>query len=324
MEVLGHLTDQMGKSFDQLDGALRGAMQRHGITEANWNAIRSAPIEEYKGAGWLLPQNIADRQASDRLMQWILTETDYAVPVADLRTRAMMNSVAPKGTWIGEIARSALLFKTFGISLMLTHGRRMIELAPASAIGYAVAFAGATTIGGLLAIQLKEISKGRDPRPMPGPDAEPLEHAELWGAAMLQGGGFGIFGDFLGATENRFGGGPASTIAGPLAGTAGNVGSFGFSAAKSAMGDDKANPGRDLVKIIKSETPGSSLWYGRVAFERLLADQLQEQIDPTYRRSFEAVERKAKERGQEFWWEPGATAPERAPEVEDAWGGNDQ
>jgi hypothetical protein len=81
-------------------------------------------------------------------MQWILTETDYAVPVADLRTRAMMNSVAPKGTWIGELARSALLFKTFGISLMLTHGRRILEQSPATALGYALGFTAATTIGG--------------------------------------------------------------------------------------------------------------------------------------------------------------------------------
>jgi hypothetical protein len=324
MEVLGHLTDQMGKSFDQLDGRLSRAMQRHGITPADWDAIRNSPIEEYKGAGWLLPHNIENRQASDRLMQWILTETDYAVPMADVRTRAMMNSVAPKGTWIGEIARTALLFKTFGISLLLTHGRRMIQLAPASAVGYAVAFAGATTIGGLLAIQLKEIAKGKDPRPIPGPDAEPLEHAELWGAAMLQGGGFGIFGDFLSATENRFGGGIAGTIAGPAAGTVNNVAGLGFSSGKALMGDDKANPGRDLVKVIKQETPGQSLWYSRLAFERLLADQLQEQIDPNYRQSYRAIERRAAEKEQDFWWEPGETSPDRAPELENAWGGNDQ
>lgn len=324
MEALSHITGEASKGWDKLDGSLRAAFQRHGISAADWDVIRGAPLEVHKGAGWILPQNVEDRGAADRLMQWILTETDYAVPVADLRTRSIMGSVAPKGTWIGELARSALLFKTFGISLMLTHGRRMVQLAPASAVGYAVAFTGATTIGGLLAIQLKEIAKGKDPRPIPGPDAEPLDHADLWGSAMLQGGGFGIAGDFISSTENRFGGGPAATIAGPLAGTVGNVGALAFSSGKAAMGDKKANPGRDLVKLIKQDAPGASIWYSRIAFERLLADQLQEQIDPNYRQSWRAMEKRAAERGQDFWWEPGATAPERAPNVEQAWGGNDQ
>lgn len=324
MEVLSHLTNQVGKRFDQLDGKLSRAMQRHGISAADWDAIRGSALEEYKGAAWLLPQNVEDRGAGDRLMQWILTETDYAVPVADLRTRAVMNSVAPKGTWVGEIARSALLFKTFGISLILTHGRRMVQQAPANAIGYALAFTAATTIGGALAMQLKEIAKGKDPRPIPGPDQDPLDSAEFWGAAMLQGGGFGIFGDFLGSAENRFGGGVASTLGGPLAGTATNVTGLAFSLAKQPLGDDKANPGRDLVKIIKQETPGSSLWYSRIAFERLLADQLQQQIDPNYRRSWRQIEQRARERGQDFWWEPGETSPQRAPAIENAWGGNDQ
>jgi hypothetical protein len=41
-----------------------------------------------------------------------------------------------------------------------------------------------TTLMGALAMQLKEMAKGRDPRPM--------TDAEFWGAAMLQGGGLGF------------------------------------------------------------------------------------------------------------------------------------
>lgn len=325
MEMLGHLTDLSGSTFDQLTPAMQRAMRRHGLSPADWDMVRRAPLEEHKGAGWILPQNIEDPAVGDRLLQWILTETDYAVPMADIRTRAAMNSVAKRGTWFGEIARTALLFKTFGITVLMTHGRRMIEQAPASMLGYGLAFTAATTLGGAMAIQLKEVSKGKDPRPIPQPgEAEAIDHAEFWGAAMLQGGGFGIMGDFLGATENRFGGGVASTIAGPLAQTATNAGSFAIAGGRAAMGDDKANPGRELTKLIKQDTPGSSLWFSRIAFERLLADQLQEQIDPNYRRSFKAIERRAAQRGQEFWWEPGETSPDRAPELSNAWGGTEQ
>jgi hypothetical protein len=73
--------------------------------------------------------------------------------------------------------------------------------------------------------------------------------------------------------------------------------------------------GRDVVKLLKQEAPGSSLWYTRLAFERLVADQLQEAIDPGYRKSWRDMKRKAREKGQEFWWEPGETSPERAPKL---------
>jgi hypothetical protein len=315
MEFLGHLTDQAGKSFDQLDAPLARAMQRHGIGADTWEIIRKTPIEEHRGAGWILPQNIEDRQAGDRLLQMIQTETDFAVPLADPRTRAMMNSAAPRGTWFGEVIRSALLFKTFGITLLMTHGRRMLEQSGVSAARYAAGFFIATTLGGAAAIQLKEISKGKDPKPMPGADDPLLDHAAFWGAAQVQGGGLGIYGDFLKSSENRFGGGIGSTLAGPMAQTATNVGGLAFSSTKAAMGDKKAKPGRDLVKLIKQETPGSSLWFSRVAFERLIADQLQEELDPEYRKSWRAIERRAAQEGQEFWWEPGETSPDRAPEI---------
>jgi hypothetical protein len=69
------------------------------------------------------------------------------------------------------------------------------------------------------------------------------------------------------------------------------------------------------VKLIKQETPGSSLWYSRLAFERLVADQLQEEIDPKYRQSWRATEARARQQKQGFWWEPGETSPTRAPKV---------
>lgn len=320
MEFLGHLTDEAGKSFDQLDPPLQRAMLRHGIAADTWDKIRTSPLEVHRGVGWLNANNIEDRLAGDRLLQMIQTETDFAVPVADVRTRAMMNSFAPKGTWIGELGRSALLFKTFGITLLMTHGRRMLEQSAPNMARYAATFFILSTLGGAAAMELKEISKGKDPRPVPGKDAPILKHAEFWGAASLQGGGLGIWGDFLGSTENRFGGGPAETAAGPVVSTIANVGGVGFSAARSALGDKKAHPGRDLVKAITQEAPGNSLWYSRVAFNRLVADQLQEAIDPDYRKSWRAMQRKAKQQGQGFWWEPGETSPDRAPKLESLGG----
>lgn len=315
MEFLGHLTNQMGKSLEELDPKLQRAFARHGITAADWDSIRTSPLEEHRGAGWIMPNNVENQLAGDRLLQMIQSETDFAVPAADLRTRAMMNSLAPKGTWFGEIARSALLFKTFGITVLMQHGRRALEQTPYNAAKYAAIFMIMSTLGGAAAMELKQISKGKDAEPMPGSKDPLIKHAQFWGAAAAQGGGFGIYGDFLKSSSNRFGESPAETAAGPLAGTVGNIVGAGMTGVRQLMGDRSAHTGRAVTKAIAQEAPFNSLWMTRVAFQRLVADQLQTMIDPDYKKSWSNTRRNAKKEGQDFWWEPGATAPTRAPKL---------
>lgn len=318
MEFIGHLTDQVGKRFDELDAPLRRALERNAIGADAWEIIRKTPLEQHRGAEWLMPASVESRELGDRLLQMIQTETDFAVPVADLSTRALFNAHAKRGTWFGEIMRSALQFKAFPISVMMLHGRRMIEQGGWNGAKYATGVMASMTIMGALALQLKEVVKGKDPRPMYGENAP-----AFWGAAVLQGGGLGIFGDFLGQSENRFGGGFASTLAGPGVQTAQNLADLtignAFAGARVAWGSEEAPPnvGRDFIKVLKQETPGGSLWYGRLALERVLIDQLQEQIDPDYRASFRRMRQRADERGQEFWWEPGELSPDRAPALQE-------
>jgi hypothetical protein len=198
MEFLGHLTDLVDRPFDKLDPKLAASMSRHGIDAATWDVIRKAPLEAHGGAAWLFPHNVEDQLAGDRLLQMIQTETDYAVPAADPRTRAMMNSIAPRGTWVGELARTGLLFKTFGITVMLTHGRRILEQGAGSAARYAAALFILTTLGGAAAMEAKELLKGKDARRFRARMRPRSSTRKFWGAATLQGGGWGIYGDFLG------------------------------------------------------------------------------------------------------------------------------
>lgn len=297
MEFLGHLTDEAGKSFDSLHPALRASMERAGIGADGWDAIRATPLETDRGVAWLKPQNIKNRELGDRLLEMILTETDFAVPTPDLRTRALMNSIAPKGTWAGEIVRSALLFKSFGISMTLQQSRRIMEQSASNAAKYAAGLVIGTTLMGGLALQLKAIAGGKDPRPM--------EDAPFWGAAMLQGGGFGIFGDFLNSTQNRFGGGFAQTLAGPLVQDAQSIADV----AKAK------HPAWSAAKLVRQELPGGSIWYAKLAFDRLVTDQIQEEIDPSYRQSWRRLQKRAREQRTDFYWAPGETAPDRAPDL---------
>lgn len=317
MEFLGHLTDQVGKSFDALDAPLRDAMQRYGIGADGWERIRATPLKQERGAEWLMPGDIADRELGDRLLEMIQTETDFAVPTPDLRTRSIMHSVGKAGTWWGETVRTATQFKGFGISILLMHGRRMLEQQGAwSRAGYAAGLMIPLTLMGGLALQLKEIAKGKDPRPVWDED-DPGATATFWSAAMLQGGGFGIFGDFLSASTNRFGGGFGETLAGPTIGLVSDVGQASIgNVARAADGKD-TRFGADALRIAKGEIPvATSLWYTRLAFERLAVDQIQREIDPNYRQSWRRMEKRARDAGQDYYWEPGETAPDRSPDLE--------
>lgn len=302
MEFLGHITSESVKRFDGLDPAFRSALERYGMGAAEWEKIRATPLELDRGVPWLKPANVEDRELGDRLLEMILTETDYAVPTADLRTRAMISSVAPKGTISGEVIRSAFLFKSFGISVLLMQARRIMEQSGTNAARYAAGLVVGTTLMGALALQLKAIASGKDPRPM--------DDREFWAASTLQGGGFGIFGDFLQSTQNRFDGGFAGTLAGPLVGDAEQLADI----AKSK------NPAWRTVKFAKSQLPGQSLFYSKLAFDRLVTDEIQEAIDPNYRESWRRMHKRALEQRTHFYWAPGETAPERAPDLESVIG----
>lgn len=303
MEFLGHITDQAGTAFDKLNAPFRRSLERHGIDAAEWDSIRATPLEMDRGTEWLKPANIADRQLGDKVLEMILQETDFAVPVADLRTRALINSVAPRGNFVGEVARSALLFKSFGISMLIKQSQRVVEQSAGNAGRYAAGLVIGTTLMGGLALQLKAIASGKDPRPM--------DDVEFWGAASLQGGGFGIFGDFLTSAENRFGGGLGQTLAGPIAQDV-------DSALKIATSN---KPAWSAARLARQNLPGGSLWYAKLGFDRLVTDQIQEEIDPNYRAAWRRMERRAREQRTDYYWAPGDDMSEaRAPDLTSAFG----
>ncbi len=97
----------------------------------------------------------------------------------------------------------------------------------------------------------------------------------FWAKSAMRGGG-GLFGDFLFADQNRYGGGIVATLTGPVLGsqlpkaidfTLGNLQEL------VAEGEAK-NAGRKLSRFIEANMPGRSLWYARLAIERLIFDEL--------------------------------------------------
>ena len=225
----------------------------------------------------------------------IHTETEFAVPSTSLRGRAMLIGEGRPGTVQGEIIRSFAMYKSFSITLMMTHMRRAMSMPTRYERGrYLAQLMLSTSLLGALSIQLKEVSKGRDPRAMNDP--------RFWGAAALQGGGLGIFGDFLFSQKSRFDKGLSSTIAGPVFGLGGDVlGLLNENVARAVQGEDtRIAPG--VLDLVQRYAPGSSLWYIRAGLENLVFDELRHMVDPEAAKRLRRIERRYKrEYGQDYW-----------------------
>lgn len=312
--------DMRRMPWDALPGMFREMMSRWGFEADDWNAIRAiTPHDAGSGATFLRPQEIAavDQTLADRYIEMILQETEFAVPSSTVRSRALLSGAGRRGTFWGEIQRSFLMFKSFGAAFGVLNTMRVVD---AVAKGGRMRAAGAAYAGGVLlsmtlmgglAMQLKQIAAGRDPR---SPDT-----AAFWGAAMLQGGGLGIYGDFLFADVNRYGGGFPATVSGPALEHLWDAWTLtGGNALELAQGKtwEETNAGREFVRFLSANTPGSKLWWGKLGYERVVMDQLQYMVDPKANRSFKRRQRFfQREFDQEFFWRPGELAPDRAPAV---------
>lgn len=316
MDFLAHITSERAKAFDNLDAPFRNAFERYGMGAAEWDKIRATKLTQARGADWILPDAIGDQGLRDRMMRMILTETDYAVPVPSIALNAAVNSILPKGTLVGEMGRTAFQFKSFAIGLTMMQMQRAMAMTGWDRARYAAMMTIYTTVMGAAALQLKEVAKGRDPRPIYDSE-DPGATAAFWGASVLQGGGLGIYGDFLRSSQSRFGGGIGSVLAGPAFATVDAALGLAVGQPLKAIQGEKKNVGAAFVKTLRSETPGiGSLWFTRLGFERLMLDEMSKMVDPDYQERFKRLDRYAAEQGQDYFWAPGDYLEEaRAPDV---------
>ena len=319
MEFYGTLADNVGKTFDELDDALRNTMEKYGIGSDGWDIMRSTELYDWEGATFLRPEDVEfrndisprlARDLSTKMMEMIDTEMQYAVPSTTTKGRTALVGESRPGTVAGELTRSFAMYKGFGVSLVNFHLMRGLNQTGAKGKGrYFADLLISTTVMGALALQLKEMSKGRDPRPM--------TDTEFWLAAFLQGGGLGIYGDFLFSDVNRFDRGLAETIAGPVVGFANDVRKLTIGNLVEAANGEDTNIASEMISFAGRYTPGASLWYMRLGLERLVLDQMRMATDNKARQKFRKLEgRYRRDTGQKYWWRPGRREPSRAPNVE--------
>ncbi len=311
------LAKNVKRTLGELDDSLRSRMESSGITPEIWDIIRSSELVTRDGESFVSMQNVLENkqldvseavrlEASQRLSSMIIRESEFAVPTSDLRARAMMLRESKVNTLEGEFARMIGLYKQFPFTLLYTHYARALTMPGKwSRAKYLSNLFIGNTILGALAIQAKDLAKGKDPRPM--------NTWKFWLAAMAQGGAVGILGDFAFSNVNRFGGGLIKTVAGPGAQLVDDA----YGVVQLMLNGDFEKIPADILRFAGKYTPGQSLWYGGLAMRRLIFDQLEQLADPKRYNQYRAREKRMRTQyGQEFWWRPGRATPSRLPKPE--------
>lgn len=332
VDFYGHVAAEAGKEFGTLDTAFAGMLGRYGIGAREWDQLRTTPSFEVSGAHFIRPADIMARtdldqgaalELASKLADAAQTETEFAVPSGSLQARAEINGLDHPGEFISIVKRSAAMYRTFGSTLLLSHGRRIMAMGgkPVQRTRYAANLVIGSMIAGAMAIQAKEIIAGRDPRPM--------DDWRFWAASFVTGGGGGLLADFVYAGlqgTSSAGQGLATIGTGPIGGLLADIGttllsSQGIGASAQQPGATAKNFATRSLELAKRYMPGGSLWYARLVMEREIWDQLQSQIDPGWQGRSARIERWYQRQFQNsYWWHRGETAPERAPDLSNAAG----
>ena len=282
--IANDLGREAGKSFDKLPSDLQRVLGSYGIDKASWKIARKGVRKGPDKRDYIFPGDIEDTKVRESIFALLVTEADFSVPSPGARERAILRRGYRPGTAAGESIRFVTQFKSFGVTaLTKVLGRQVygyggktladqLKKGAGANLGLANAIIG-TSFLGYFVMQAKEVMRGKEPRP-----ATP----ETFMAAMMQGGGLGLYGDFLFAETNRFGGGGfVSDLLGPSVSTVGDFSDLLIKAKNAGFNGEK-NLGGDAVRLVKNNTPFANLFYTKQAMDYLLWYHLQEMANPGY------------------------------------------
>ena len=239
----------------------------------------------------------AKGELANRMMDMLSDRRNMAVPTPDARVRAFMQRGTQPGTAEGDSLRAVGELKSFPVAVFTNvmgrevYGYGGVERIPLGHYGLDLipwvwrgiqgkedgmprsAMAGIasmfvlTTLLGYVSMTAKDLAKGRTPR-------DPLSF-ETFQAATLQGGGLGIYGDFLfGEFRSRFGQGFLTTLMGP---TFANVQTVFDLYSRAKAGEDFWPA---AVRAVQSNTPFVNLFYTKLIFDYFILWHIQEALNP--------------------------------------------
>jgi len=321
----------VGKRWDDIDDVeFKKTYTRYGLDKYWDDVITKAKVDEFEGSKFLSYKHIQkldhlEHNTFDIATKYLAAERNYlndAVIVNSVRTRSEMFQATPSGSAAGEVLRSGLMFKSFGVSVYFQHlsqlWREAVE-APqfqrtkhfgrewtskgARSWNIAKYLTTMTVLGGI-AEQLHQLKNGKDPKDMDEP--------EFLIRAITRGGGLGFMGDII----TNSAAGYSLQLFGPLGDLVGDAIGVPGSVTSKLYNGEETELTYDLYQMFRKYTPGQSIWWLQLFYNRMVLENIAEFFDPGIARRLTISARRRESRdNQDYWWRPGDSYPERAPDL---------
>tara|TARA_R100001440_G_scaffold75738_1_gene103817 strand:+ start:3598 stop:6084 length:2487 start_codon:yes stop_codon:yes gene_type:complete len=295
----------------------RNVLKLYGFDEGKWDMLRSIKTLDVENKRYMTAEDVnsisndtikkyigkdlSEREIrnfkKDLEMTWrnvLVDQAMHGTPEPDSSVRAFMNQGYKKGTAGGEVLRFMGQFKSFPITIwkkiigreLKSYGPDDSKFAQISGLTSMILL---SAMFGYIAMSVKDMLKGRSPR-------DPKRPGVLF-QAFAQGGGVGIYGDFIfQELQNEYGGGMAETILGPTYGDIEKI----ISIVQNVNDPKKA--GKKFLQFAEGNIPFLNMYYSKAAYDYLIGYQLKEFLDPGY---FSRISEKHEDqRGQTYYYKP--------------------
>lgn len=326
-----------GSDLSQLPPDMRASLVSAGIGRTEWDLIRKHGALDLPDVnGGVIDANLVRRISDDELRaaynmkkssaaaldrkrgeierlwrSYLADQLEWTLLKPGLREKAYgagYNPKAFKGTVIGEGMKQLMLFKGYPTQyLQRVIGSFVEEDTVGAIMGAAITGKGQTLrmaklIGSLFVVgtaivYLRDFLKNRTPRDITDP--------RTLMAGMIQGGGLGIYADFLYSAESRVGSGPLGTLAGPTFSDAELLADTFTDMRNGIVNFDQKRAkeaGDNAFKFLKQNIPGANVFYVRPAMDYLIWNNVQETLNPGA--MMRQRERMMEGSGQEFLVDP--------------------
>ena len=314
--MANYFAKQKNVEFGSLNKQLKSLFETYNIDSTRWDIIRKTAMEtaddgkEFINIG-LLDQisdadikritgldNLTQRQIRIEKTKFktsvsgmLLDRTLYAVIEPDARVKGFMTQGTMSGTGPGEAIRFVGQFKAFPLSIVMkVLGREMDYFKGANkqklrgTMGLGAILL-TSSILGYMSMTIKDLLKGKEPR-------DPTKFKSFV-AALLQGGGLGIYGDVL-FRETRSSLEAAGSLAGPVPLSGLDV----VLALKYGMTGEGGKAARLAYRAVTQNIPFLNLFYIKTAFDYLIGYQMLETLNPGILKRME--KRMKKDYNQDF------------------------
>lgn len=314
------ISRRLGMNIDREHGALDPQMQRsmlqYDISPQEWDILRQAPDHvQINDRQFLTPQAAlrAPEEAFEQMLRdrgeltarstpdfaerkveaarealamkvhgWLHDAAERSVVTPGIEDRALILGSSQPGTLGGEFWRFVSQFKMWPIAAIRQQLGRELYGTPGDAmgkVGGVMNLMVGSLVTGYAVMTLKALLKGQEPRDITNPKIM----GSVAMAAMMQGGGLGIAGDYLFGEYNRFGQSPTESFLGPVLGQTATTVIDLWNRIKGRATD--AHPkdiGPEATKLLTDNLPFVNLFYVRQAFNYLFLHSLQETLNPGY------------------------------------------